>query len=149
MRYTTEETVQLVDTAAEAVRHLFSHTPADRNEQWLAADQAARRAVNAAMDADGVTAGQIAAQAGVRPLTVATMVRDHERRAQALVAARLDAERYVGQVMDAIRADVYDLWRTAGHDLPRGWKAETCQRYQISRPTLDEWIADWQNIEQE
>jgi hypothetical protein len=136
---------QLTADAARAIRDLFD-SAATADPQRL--EQEARRRVRLAMLVDGITPARIAAAAGVRQLLVARLVENHTRRIEALIAAKHDAERYHAQVMDDIRHEAIRLWQEATgdgeHEPPRGTKSGIAEKLQITRVTLDDWLATYE-----
>ncbi|HEY9249247.1 MAG TPA: hypothetical protein VIO38_08955 [Rariglobus sp.] len=125
-----------LDAAAQAVTDVYAYRTTDGALSRQALTDLRTDAAGKVTIAlrGGITPAQIAAKAGVRQLLVAQFIDDLAARADALRAARHDAERYQEQVMDALRAEV--LAAVAGGTS----KAEASRLYGVGRPAIDAWL---------
>lgn len=123
--------------AVAAVRAMLATPQGAPNEAWWEAERAARKAVTEAVVA-GVSHRAIALQVGCAGLVVAQLVDDNDALAEALVVERAHAERYLDEVREAVRA--YAI-RRLGPDGKGAQKTTLAAALQVSRPTLDKWVA--------
>jgi hypothetical protein len=140
MGRTAAEIAESLARATKAVQGYYGHE--SRSGDLGHEATVARETIRYAMRVDGHTVAAIAAAAKTEQLLVARLA-PPEVYAEALHAARHDAERRRTEVMDAIRDEALRRWH-AGRD-EHGIKARVCKEMRIGRDTLDQWIAasDW------
>lgn len=131
---------ELIRAAADALRayHSGPATTSINTTEINAANRAARRRVTDAVDdalASGVMVAQIALAAGLRQLLVTEFISSRPARMEALAYAAHDAERYLRQVRDAQRLEAV---RAFADDVP---KTRIAERLGVTRPTVDNWLA--------
>lgn len=127
---TPEQAEQARQRAVAAVTRFYSDAETDGHTRR---ERDAVTHVTDAVRIYGVTAAQIALAAGVRQLLVARLITDARERAQALAAARHDAQRYLDQVQETLRRDVV---ASVHGGMP---EAEAARVYGINRMSVRKW----------
>lgn len=133
---TAEQQRDAIAKAVEAVRTKNASDVANDPNAYWNTDEQARRTVTDAVTIYGTTAAQIATLAGVGQLAIIELIDDNDARADALVQARHDAERYQRDIMERIRGAALRRYY-AGEQ-----KIRICERLAITRPSLDAWIRE-------